>query len=136
MHVMIYVLTYSRTSKGLTLGELIRAFYIIIYTTYIIILECYWNYYINVLHVLDDFGDFHTKSLFLVFNIWEAENPLFLVFIVSGATGTQMEKRKVAQSFLHQENQRGQKIEEGRATRPKRGGPMRPDSLAAWGLPT
>ena len=34
--------------------------------------------YINVLHVLDDLWDFHTKSLFLVFNIWEAEYPLFL----------------------------------------------------------
>ena len=30
------------------------------------------------LHVLDDLWDFHTKSLFLVFNIWEAEYPPFL----------------------------------------------------------
>ena len=73
MHVMIYVLIYSRTSKGLSLGELIRAFYISI-----IIWECYMHFYINVLHVLDDLWDFHTKSLFLVFNIWEAEYPLFL----------------------------------------------------------
>ena len=78
MHVMIYVLNYSRTSKGLSLGELIRAFYIIIFIPYIIIWECYLHCYINVLHVLDDLWDFHTKSLFLVFNIWEAEYPLFL----------------------------------------------------------
>ena len=75
MHVMIYVLTYSRTSKGLSLGELIRAFYIIIFITYIIIWECYLHCYIDVLHVLDDLWDFHTKSLFLAFNIWEAEYP-------------------------------------------------------------
>ena len=48
MHVMIYVLTYSRTSKGLSLGELIRAFYIIIYITFSIILECYLHDYMIV----------------------------------------------------------------------------------------
>ena len=79
MDVMIYVLT----SKGLSLGELIRAFYIIIFIPYITIWECYMHCYITVLHVLDDLWDydlwdFHTKSLFLVFNIWEAEYPLFL----------------------------------------------------------
>ena len=79
MHVMIYVLTYSRTSKGLSLGELIRAFYIIIYTSHIIILECYMHCYINVLHVLDDLWVFHTKSLFLAFNIWEEEYPFVLL---------------------------------------------------------
>ena len=40
------------------------------------------------LHVLDDLWDFLTKSLFLVFNVWEAENLIFLVFNVSGATET------------------------------------------------
>ena len=68
---MIYVLVYSRTSKGLSLGELIRAFYIIIFIPYIILLECYLHCYISVLHVLEDLWDFHTKSLFLAFNIWE-----------------------------------------------------------------
>ena len=65
---------------------LIRAFYIIIFIPYIIILECYMHCYINVLHVLDELWDFHTKSLFLVFYIWEAEYPPFLVFIVSGVS--------------------------------------------------
>ena len=69
---------------GLSLGELIRAFYIIIFISYAIILECYLHCYIDVLHVLDDLWDFHTKSLFLAFNIWEAEYPpplfLFLLF--------------------------------------------------------
>ena len=36
---------------------------------YIIIWECYMHCYVNVLHVLDDLWDFHTKYLFLVFNI-------------------------------------------------------------------
>ena len=76
MHIMIYVLIYSRMSKGLSLGELILAFYIIIFIPYVIIWECYMHCYINVLHVLDDLWDFHTKSLFLAFNIWGAEYPL------------------------------------------------------------
>jgi hypothetical protein len=49
MHVMIYLLTYSRTSKGLSLGELIRAFYIIILLVHIVILKCYLHCYIIVL---------------------------------------------------------------------------------------
>ena len=60
---------------------LIRAFYIIIFIPYIILLECYLHCYINVLHVLDDLWDFHTKSLFLAFNIWEAKYPLFLFLL-------------------------------------------------------
>lgn len=122
MHVMIYVLTYSRTSKVLSLGELIRAFYIIIYTTYIIILECYWKYYITILHVLDDFGHFHTKSLFLVFNIREAENLLFLVFIVSGATGIQMEKGKLHGWFYTRRTTVGRRLKEEEPRGPKEGG--------------
>lgn len=55
MHVMIYVLIYSRTSKGLSLGELIRAFYIIIYTLHIGIIGMFYQCYVIVLHVLDDF---------------------------------------------------------------------------------
>ena len=100
MHIMIYVLIYSRTSKGLSLGELIHAFYIIIFIPYIIIWECYLHCYINVLHVLDDLWDFHTKSLFLVFNIWEAEYPPFLVFMVSGVSRTQIIKGKIPRQFF------------------------------------
>ena len=58
------------------------------------------------LHVLDDFGDFHTKSLFLVFNIWEAENPPFLVFIVSRVSKSQLIKGKYYVSFSSGERQR------------------------------
>ena len=115
MHVMIYVLIYSRTSKGLSLGELIRAFYIIIFIPYIIIWECYLHCYINVLHVLDDLWDFHTKSLFLVFNILEAKHPPFLVFIVSGVSPTQIIKGKIPQRFFF-----GRRAME---RRPKRGRP-------------
>ena len=88
------------------------------------------------LHVLDDLWDFHTKSLFLVFNFWEAENLLFLVFNVSGPSGTQIGKGKIAQLVFLRENGSGKKIEERRATRAKRGGPMRPKNLAAWDPPT
>jgi hypothetical protein len=48
MHVMIYSLTYSRMSKGLSLGELICAFYIIILLVHIVILKCYLHCYINI----------------------------------------------------------------------------------------
>ena len=51
------------------------------------------------LHVLDDLWDFHTKSLFLVFNFWEVENLIFLVFSVPGATGTQMKKENCTAGF-------------------------------------
>ena len=70
------------------------------------------------LHVLDDLGEFHTKSLFWVFNFWEAENLLFLVFNVSAATGTQMEKRKLHSWYFIR------RITEGR--RPKREEPRGP----------
>ena len=66
---------------GEMIAKVIRPFYIIIFITYIILLECYLHYYINILHVLDDLWDFHTKSLFLAFNIWEAEYPLFLFLL-------------------------------------------------------
>ena len=78
----------------------IHAFYIIIYTTHIIILECYWHCYIIVFACFRWLWDFHTKSLFLVFNLWEAENLLFLVFNVSRATVTQMEKGKLHSWFF------------------------------------
>ena len=81
-------------------GVVIRAFYIIIYTTFIIILGCYLHCYIIILYVLDDLGDFHTKSLFLVFNLWEAENLLFLVFIVSEVSRTQLIKGKILRQFF------------------------------------
>ena len=99
---------------------------------YIIIWECYLHCYINVLHVLDDLCDFHTKSLFLVFNIWEAEYPPFLVFIVSGVSRTQIIKGKIPRQFFHQEKGSGKKTEDRRATRAKLGGPTQPMYLAAW----
>lgn len=75
------------------------------------------------LHVLDDLWDFHIKSLFLVFNFWEAENLLFLVFNVSGATGNQMEKGKLHSWFFigRMTEERRSKREEPRG--PKEGGP-------------
>ena len=76
------------------------------------------------LHVLDDLGDFHTKSLFLVFNFWEVENLLFLVFNVLGPSGTQIGKAKnCTVGFSPRERQwekdRREKSHEGQ----ERGGP-------------
>ena len=71
------------------------------------------------LHVLYDLWDFHTKSLFLAFNIREAEYPPpFLVFIVSGVSGTQLIKGKKPRRFFF-----GRKAME---RRPKRGEPRGP----------
>jgi hypothetical protein len=42
----------------------------------------------------------------LVFNFWEAENLLFLIFNISGATGTQMKKGNCIVGFSSGEHQR------------------------------
>ena len=55
MHVMIYVLIYSRTSKGLSLGELIRAFHIIIFAPIQALSRCFLNVIWIFLHVLECF---------------------------------------------------------------------------------
>ena len=75
------------------------------------------------LQVLDDLWDFHTKFLFLVFNFWEAENLLFLVFSVSGATGTQMEKGKLPSWFFIGRTEVGRRSKGGEPRGPKEGGP-------------
>ena len=56
------------------------------------------------LHVLDDLGDFPTKSLFLVFNFWEAENLLFRVFIVSGASGEHQREEEASKEGHEAQN--------------------------------
>ena len=80
-------------------GPMIRAFYIIIFTSYIIILECYWHCYIIFLHFLDDLWDFYTKSLFLVFNFSEAENLLFLVLMFQELQGPKWKKENCTVGF-------------------------------------
>ena len=75
------------------------------------------------LHVLDDLWDFHTKSLFLVFNLWEAENLLFLVFNVSGATWTQIRKGKLHSWFFIGRTAVGRRSKGGEPRGPKEGGP-------------
>ena len=54
----------------------------------------------------------------MVFNFWEAENLLFLVFNVSGATGSQIIKRKIHSHFFMENKAEGR--------RPKRGEPRGP----------
>jgi len=61
----------------------------------------------------------------LVFNFWEAENLIFLVFNVSGATGPQIIKGKILRQFFT-----GRKAE-GR--RPKRGEPRGPKEVGPRG---
>jgi hypothetical protein len=41
------------------------------------------------MHFLDDLWDFPTKSLLLVFNLWEAENLHFRILMFQGSYGTQ-----------------------------------------------
>ena len=86
---MLYSLICSRTSKGLSLGELIRAFCIIIIASYKSSLQCYLHQSIIIYAFLDDFGDFPTKSLLLVFNFREAENLFFRILMFQGPYGTQ-----------------------------------------------
>ena len=78
------------------------------------------------LHVSDDLGDFHTKSLFLVFNFWEAENLLFLVFNVSGATGAQIIKGKILRQFFIGRKAEGRRPKRGEPRGPNGGGPRGP----------
>ena len=75
------------------------------------------------LHVLDDLWDFHTKSLFLVFNFREAKNLLFLVFNVLGDTGTQMEKGKLHSWFFIGRITEGRRPKREEPRGPKQGGP-------------
>jgi len=100
---MIYSLICSRTSKGLSLGELIRAYCIIIICTYMHHIGSYLPHYIFILAYLDDLRDFPTKSLSLVFNFREAENLLFHVFIVSATFWTSINRRKNTWSVFHRE---------------------------------
>jgi hypothetical protein len=66
------------------LGELIRAFCIIIVGSYRSILHCYLHWSFIIYAVLDDLWDFPTKSFLLVFNFLEAEKLLFPILIFHG----------------------------------------------------
>ena len=77
------------------------------------------------LHVLDDLWDFPTKPLILVVNIREADSPPFLVFIVSGVSGTQSTKGKKPRRFFSGRHN----VER----RPKRGEPRGPSWVGPRG---
>ena len=47
---------------------------------------------------LDDFGDFSTKPLSCVFNIWEAENLLFRILMFQGPSGAQKDRESSRQT--------------------------------------
>ena len=100
IHDMIYSLICSRTSKGLSLGELIHAFCIIILASYRTISYGY-SHCLSIIHAfLDDFRDFSTKSPSLVFNSWEAENLIFRILFVSGLSGSLKIKAKIPDQFF------------------------------------
>jgi hypothetical protein len=79
--------------QRLSLGELIRAFCIIIIASYRSSLHCYLYWSFVIYAFLDDFWDFHTKSPLFVFNFWEAENLLFHILMFQGPFGTQKGRR-------------------------------------------
>lgn len=89
MHYMIYSLISSRTSKGLSLGELIRAFCIIIIASYRGCFHGYWHWYYFIFAFLDDFRDFPPKFPLFLFNICEAENLLFSILMFQGPSRLQ-----------------------------------------------
>ena len=100
MHDMIHSLICLRTSKGLSLGELIRAFCIIIIATYRTSFYCYLHWSFIIYALLDDLWDFPTKSLVLVFNFWEAENLLFRMLMFFGPSGPQLIREKIPRKFF------------------------------------
>jgi hypothetical protein len=64
MHDIVYSLICSRTSNSLNLGELIRAFCIIIFASYRTSLQCHFHQPFIIHAFLDDFRDFSIKSSF------------------------------------------------------------------------
>ena len=119
MHDMIYSLICSRTSKGLSLGELIRAFCIIIIATYRTSFYCYLHWSFIIYAFLDDLWDFPTKSLVLVFNFWEAENLLFRILMFQGPSGPQLIRGKIPRKFLWKIRSLGQRYAPGATWAPK-----------------
>lgn len=129
IHDMIYSLICSRTSKGLSLGELIRAFYIIIIVTYMFSFHWYMPSYTIIYAFLVDFRDFPTKSPSLVFNSWEAENLLFrLLLFQEPSRHLKIEEKLPDQFFTRRKTMRE------RSTRGRPRGPNDPRwrALHVW----
>jgi hypothetical protein len=97
---MFHTLICSRASKGLSLGELLHAFYIIIFASYRDSFYCYSHWYCTIFTYLDDLWDFLIKSLVLVFNSWKVENLIFRIFIFQGSSGTQLNRGKISCKFF------------------------------------
>ena len=75
------------------------------------------------------------QSPYFWYLISRRQKTSFFLFLVFRSYRDPNEKRKIAQLVFHRENNRGKKIEGRKATRPKRGGPTRLDSLAVWAPP-
>jgi hypothetical protein len=101
IHVMIYSLTYLRTSKGLSLGELIRAFYIFILVVHIVILKCYLHCYIIVFACFRWFmGLSYKVPICGILISGSQKTPFFHVFDVSGPSGYQMNRGKMHNHYF------------------------------------
>lgn len=129
MHDMIYSLICSRTSKCLSLGELIRAFYIINIVTYMFSFYWYMPSYIVIYAFLVDFRDFPTKSPSLVFNSCEAENLLFCFLLFQGPSGHLKIEEKIPDQFFTRRSTVGQKITR---EEPRGGKEARWRALPSW----
>ncbi len=110
MHDMIYSLICSSTSKCLSLGELIRAFYIINIVTYMFSFHLYMPSYTIIYAFLVDFWDFPMKPPSSVFNSWEAENLLFHFLLFQGPTGHLKIKAKIPDQFFTRRSTVGERI--------------------------
>ena len=90
------------------------------------------------LHVLDDLWDFHTKSLFLAFNIREADCPLFLFLLFQEFREPNYKKERNTISFSSEgrtwkedRREESHEVQMGWAHAAKSGGRVGP---TIWGL--
>jgi hypothetical protein len=97
---MIYSLICSRTSKCLSLRELIHAFCIIIIAIYMISFHYYFPSFIIIYALVVDLWDFPTKSPLLGFNSWEVENLIFSILFISGLSRSLKIEEKIPHQFL------------------------------------
>ena len=104
-------------------GMLIHAFYIIIFASFRTSFSCYLHCFYFICITIDDFGDFLTKSLALVFNSWVAENPLFLFLCFQDFPELQIGHDFNHVSFSWNEEPQRRRRHQGRPLRPKEGPP-------------
>lgn len=110
MHDIIYSLNCLRTRKVLSLGGLIRVFYIINIIIYMFGFYWYMPSYTIIYAFLVDFRDFPAKSPSLVFNLCEEENLLFHFLLFQGPSGHLKIEGKTHDQFFTRRSTVGQRI--------------------------